>query len=117
MDVYQQHVPEPIQQPSLQQPTPATATPANEVAREKDETCRFVEHVISPHPLVELPQPDDGQGSMTAWRAMRKRQREQSEKEKAEEEKAEQEKAGASPSKKVVEENILTDIEEGDMEG
>ena len=54
---------------------------------------------------------------MAAWRAIRKHQREQSEKEKAEEEKAEQEKVGASPSKKVVEENILPHIEEGDMEG
>ena len=76
-----------------------------------------MEHVISPHPLVELPQPDDGQGSLAAWRAMRKCQREQYEKEKVEQEKVEQEKAGASPSKKVVEENILPDIEEGDMEG
>ncbi|KAK1386082.1 hypothetical protein POM88_023817 [Heracleum sosnowskyi] len=88
----------------------STPKPANEEAREKDETCQFVESEISPHP-------DEGQGSMDAWRAMRKRQREQSEKEKARgQEKAGQEKAGASASKKVVEENILPDIEEGDME-
>ncbi|KAK1387885.1 hypothetical protein POM88_016063 [Heracleum sosnowskyi] len=87
-----------------------TPKPANEEAREKDETCQFVEYEISPHP-------DEGQGSMDAWRAMWKRQREQSEKEKARgQEKAGQEKAGASASKKVVEENILPDIEEGDME-
>lgn len=92
--------------PTTRSQTKSTPKPANEEAREKDETCQFVESEISPHP-------DEGQGSMDAWRAMRKRQREQSEKEKA----RGQEKAGASASKKVVEENILPDIEEADMEG
>lgn len=99
----------------------SAAMPATEDASEREDTCRSV-HVLSPAPIVDLPQPDDGKGSMASFWAMRQRQKEKSEKEKVEKEKAQQEivekeKVAASASKKVVEENIMPDIDEGDEEG
>ncbi|WOG87627.1 hypothetical protein DCAR_0206857 [Daucus carota subsp. sativus] len=99
----------------------SAANPANQDTSKKEDTCPPVP-VISPDPIADLPQPDDGKGSMASFWAMRKRQKEEAEKEKAKKEKAQQiiEKeiaaASASASKKVVEENIMPDIEEDDVE-
>ncbi|KAK1364874.1 hypothetical protein POM88_040435 [Heracleum sosnowskyi] len=61
--------------------------------------------------LPELPQADDGNGSMSAFWLMRKRQQE-----KAAKEKATDHAAVASASKRVVEESDLPEIEEGGEE-
>ena len=92
----------------------STTNPGPKDPCDNVQTCPSVEPV--PPPLVVLPEPDDGQGSMDAWRAMRKRKKEKEEKEKAEKEHAEKEKA-PSASKMVVEENVLTDFEEENVEG
>lgn len=86
----------------------SAANPANQDTSKKEDTCPPVP-VISPDPIADLPQPDDGKGSMASFWAMRKRQKEEAEKEKAIKEKAQQiiEKeiaaASASASKKGVE--------------
>lgn len=88
----------------------ASKTPAIEEASQK-ETCPPVQDTNSAVPNIELPQADDGNGSMAAFIAMRKRQRE-----KAEREKAIVAAANASYNR-VVEENALQDIEEGGEAG
>ncbi|KAL8125423.1 hypothetical protein AgCh_012929 [Apium graveolens] len=102
------------------------AKPATQDASEKEDTCRSVP-VTSPAPIVDLPEADDGKGSMATFWAMRKRQKEQTEKGKAQQEIDEKEKVVLSASKNIVEENIIPDIdfeegaeevgEEGDEEG
>ncbi|KAL8089227.1 hypothetical protein AgCh_038856 [Apium graveolens] len=84
----------------------ASKTPAIEEAIQK-ETCPPVQDTNSAVPNIELPQADDGNGSMAAFIAMRKRQRK-----KAEREKAIVAAANASYNR-VVEENALQYIEEG----
>ena len=107
---------------------------ATEDESDKEVTCQSVQPHISANPLVELPQVDDGNGSMAAFLAMRKGQqeaekaeKEKTQKEKAEKEKIEKEKAVASASRKTisefgasrqtVSESGLPDIEEGDEDG
>lgn len=89
----------------------ASKKPATEDASHK-ETCPPVQATNSEVPNVELPQSDDGNGSMAAFFAMRKRQRE-----KAEKEKAVVATVNATASERVVGENDLHDIEEGAEEG
>lgn len=92
----------------------ASKNPAAEDASKKEETCQPVKPVESAAniELPELPQADDGNGSMAAFWLMRKRQQE-----KAAKEKATDQAAAASASKRVVEESDLPEIEEGCEEG
>lgn len=106
---------------------PTTRSRANvgskttEDGSDKEPTHHSVQPTTVANPLIEIPQADDGNGSMTAFLALRKRQQEEAKKEKEEKEKLEKErvekkKALADASKKVVQES-MPEIEEGDEEG
>ncbi|XP_063940112.1 uncharacterized protein LOC108225480 isoform X2 [Daucus carota subsp. sativus] len=105
---------------------PTTRSRANvgskttEDGSDKEPTHHSVQPTTVANPLIEIPQADDGNGSMTAFLALRKRQQEDAKKEKEEKEKLEKErvekkKALADASKKVVQES-MSEIEEGDEE-
>lgn len=87
----------------------ASKKPATEDGSEKQETCGPVQLAEFAEPRIELPKSDEGNGSMAAFWAMRKRQKEKDEKEKAE-----KVAATATASKMVVEETISPDIEGGE---
>nr|XP_017250611.1 PREDICTED: uncharacterized protein LOC108221226 [Daucus carota subsp. sativus] len=96
---------------------PTTRSRANvgskttEDGSDKEPTHHSVQPTTVANPLIEIPQADDGNGSMTAFLALRKRQQEEAKKEKEEKEKLEKErvekkKALADASKKVVQESM-----------
>ena len=93
-----------------------------EDASNKEAMCHSVQPATFSNPLVELPQADDGNSSMSTFLAPRKCQQEEAMKKKAKKEKAakeklEKKKVAASARKKVVEESVLPEIAEGSEEG